>query len=53
MRMYHPDLEYTKADGHETTEKAFRLAWEPKGWRVWPPVADFSFMDDAEDDDDE
>ena len=38
MRMYHPDLPYTKESGHPTTEAAFRLAWEPKGWLAWPSV---------------
>lgn len=52
MRMYHPNLEYTKVEGHPTTEKAFMAAWEPKGWLVWPPEpaeADSSFMDDEGD----
>ena len=37
MRMWHPALPYTKAEGQETTEEAFVLAWEPRGWKVWPP----------------
>lgn len=48
MRMYHPDLDYTKADGQWTTAEAFLLAWEPKGWLEWPPVADSSFMDEGD-----
>lgn len=36
--MYHPNLPYTAENGHPTTEAAYRLAWEPKGWLVWPPV---------------
>ena len=50
MRMWHPALPYTKAEGQETTPEAFRLAWEPKGWKKWYPKpvkkVDTSFMDD-------